>query len=55
MNSVQKCYHGCLLGPAPVPMFFAGDPRKAIEKSGESSRTTHGARAAMDAAGISQH
>ena len=34
---------------APVPLFFAGDPRKAIEKSGESSRTTHGARTAIDA------
>jgi ADP-ribosylglycohydrolase len=34
---------------APVPLFFAGDPRKTIEKSGESSRTTHGASAAIDA------
>ena len=32
-----------------MPLFFAGDPRKAIEKSGESSRTTHGASAAIDA------
>jgi ADP-ribosylglycohydrolase len=34
---------------APVPMFYAKDPREAIEKSGESSRTTHGAPAAIDA------
>jgi ADP-ribosyl-[dinitrogen reductase] hydrolase len=41
--------NGSLMRLAPVPLFFAGDPRKAIEKSGESSRTTHGARAAIDA------
>lgn len=34
---------------APVPMFYAGNPREAIEKSGESSKTTHGAAAAVDA------
>ena len=27
---------------APVPLFFASDPEKAIEMSGGSSRTTHG-------------
>ncbi len=41
--------NGSLMRLAPVPLFFAGDPRKAIEKSGESSRTTHGASAAIDA------
>ena len=41
--------NGSLMRLAPVPLFFAGDPRKAIEKSGESSRTTHGARPAIDA------
>lgn len=41
--------NGSLMRLAPVPLFFAGDPRKAIEKSGESSRTTHGACAAIDA------
>ncbi len=34
---------------APVPMFYAGNPREAIERSGESSKTTHGAPAAVDA------
>jgi ADP-ribosylglycohydrolase len=34
---------------APVPLFFASDPREAIEKSGESSRTTHGTATAVDA------
>jgi ADP-ribosylglycohydrolase len=34
---------------APVPLFFARAPEKAIEMSGESSRTTHGAAAYIDA------
>jgi ADP-ribosylglycohydrolase len=34
---------------APVPLFFAADPHDAIEYSGRSSRTTHGATAAIDA------
>ena len=34
---------------APVPLFYANIPRKAIRMSGESSRTTHGAKAAVDA------
>jgi ADP-ribosylglycohydrolase len=34
---------------APVPLFFARDPAQAIEKSGESSRTTHGAAVCVDA------
>jgi ADP-ribosylglycohydrolase len=41
--------NGSLMRLAPVPMFYAGNPREAIEKSGESSRTTHGATAAVDA------
>jgi ADP-ribosylglycohydrolase len=32
-----------------VPLFYAHDPRTAIEKSAESSRTTHGAQTAVDA------
>jgi ADP-ribosylglycohydrolase len=34
---------------APVPMFYAGDPVRAIEFAAESSRTTHGAATAVDA------
>ena len=34
---------------APVPMFFACNPISAIEQAAESSRTTHGAPAAVDA------
>jgi len=32
---------------APVPMFFYNEPEEAIEKSAESSRTTHGAPACL--------
>jgi ADP-ribosyl-[dinitrogen reductase] hydrolase len=35
--------NGCLMRLAPVPMFFHRDPALAIEMSGESARTTHGA------------
>lgn len=41
--------NGSLMRLAPVPMFFRFDPRSAIEKAGDSSRTTHGAPAAIDA------
>jgi len=41
--------NGSLMRLVPMPLFFAEDSRKAIEKSGEISRTTHGARAAIDA------
>ena len=41
--------NGSLMRLAPVPMRFAADPLAAIERSGESSRTTHGAQAAVDA------
>lgn len=34
---------------APVPLFFAQRLTEAIERSGESSRTTHGAQTAVDA------
>lgn len=34
---------------APVPALFAGNPEKAIERSGETSKTTHGAPTAVDA------
>ncbi|MEM7036644.1 MAG: ADP-ribosylglycohydrolase family protein [Bacteroidota bacterium] len=41
--------NGSLMRLAPVPMFYAKDPQEAIRMSGESSRTTHGATAAVDA------
>ena len=41
--------NGSLMRLAPVPLFFAGDPSQAIDMSGESSRTTHGAATCVDA------
>ncbi len=41
--------NGSIMRLAPVPLFFARNPSKAIEMSGESSRTTHGAATAVDA------
>jgi len=41
--------NGSLMRLAPVPLFHAADPGRASEMSGASSRTTHGARAAVDA------
>ena len=41
--------NGSLMRLAPVPMYFAGDAAEAIGRSADSSRTTHGAREAVDA------
>jgi len=41
--------NGSLMRLAPVPLFFAENPKEAIERSGESSHTTHGAQTAVDA------
>lgn len=41
--------NGSLMRLAPVPLFFARKPAEAIERSGDSSRTTHGARNCVDA------
>jgi ADP-ribosyl-[dinitrogen reductase] hydrolase len=41
--------NGSLMRLAPVPLFYARRHREAIERSGESSRTTHGAKTAIDA------
>ena len=41
--------NGSLMRLAPVPMYFAGDAVEAIDRSAESSRTTHGAEEAIDA------
>jgi ADP-ribosylglycohydrolase len=34
---------------APIPLFFAREPKQAVYYSRESSRTTHGTKAAVDA------
>lgn len=41
--------NGSIMRLAPVPLFYAKDPKEAIERSGLSSKTTHGAAAAVDA------
>ena len=41
--------NGSLMRLTPVPMYFSGDAAEAIERSGDSSRTTHGADEAVDA------
>ncbi len=54
----DRAGNGSLMRLAPVPLFYSqvplpesegADPVDAIERSGESSRTTHGARTAVDA------
>ncbi len=41
--------NGSLMRLAPVPLFYARDPRLAVARAAESSRTTHAAPAAVDA------
>jgi ADP-ribosyl-[dinitrogen reductase] hydrolase len=41
--------NGSLMRLAPVPLFYARDPKQAIQRAKESSRTTHAAPTAMDA------
>lgn len=41
--------NGSLMRLAPVPLFYVQNALEAIERSGESSRTTHGAETAIDA------
>lgn len=45
----QTAGNGSLMRLAPVALFYAGDPRQAVERAAESSRTTHGAAEAVDA------
>jgi ADP-ribosyl-[dinitrogen reductase] hydrolase len=41
--------NGSIMCLAPIPLFYASEPETAIEKSGESSKTTHGAPTCVDA------
>jgi len=41
--------NGSIMRLAPVPMFYGKDPLAAIERSAESSKTTHGTATAVDA------
>jgi ADP-ribosylglycohydrolase len=40
--------NGSIMRLAPVPLVYASDFHSAVEKSGESSRTTHGSQEAVD-------
>ncbi len=48
-EDVRSAGNGSIMRLAPVPLFYHRDPRRAIEASAESSRTTHGARTCVDA------
>ncbi len=41
--------NGSLMRLAPVVLFYAGDASRAVDRAGDSSRTTHGAPTAVDA------
>jgi ADP-ribosylglycohydrolase len=41
--------NGSIMRLAPVPLYYSQDPHQAILKSAQSSRTTHGTAAAVDA------
>lgn len=45
----QTAGNGCLMRLAPLPLAYARRPREAIEQAGDSTRTTHRARACVDA------
>jgi ADP-ribosyl-[dinitrogen reductase] hydrolase len=48
-SDLYSAGNGSLIRLAPVPLFYARIPQQAIEKSGESSQTTHGVQTAIDA------
>lgn len=48
-TNLEKAGNGSIMRLAPVPLFYACDPREAVERSAKSSRTTHGAATALDA------
>jgi ADP-ribosyl-[dinitrogen reductase] hydrolase len=48
-TDAQTAGNGSIMRLAPVPLFYAKNPLEVIEKSAESSRTTHGAATCVDA------
>ena len=48
-TDVRSAGNGSLMRLAPIPMFFAADPEKAVALCADSSRTTHGAKTCLDA------
>lgn len=49
LTDERSAGNGSLMRLCPVPMFYAADPVRAIELSGESSRTTHALPLVVDA------
>ena len=49
LKSEYSAANGSIMRLAPVPLFYAMSPVEAIEKSGESSKTTHGLKICIDA------
>ena len=49
LTSPDTAGNGSLMRLSPVPMALAADAERAIALAGDSSRTTHGTRAAVDA------
>lgn len=49
LTDERSAGNGSLMRLCPVPIFYAADPARAIELSGESSRTTHALPVAVDA------
>ena len=47
--SPRTAGNGSIMRLSPVPLFYCNEPLEAMVKSGESSRTTHGALQAVDA------
>ena len=41
--------NGSIMRLGPIPLFFAGNPRTAVDRAADSSRTTHGVLEAVDA------
>lgn len=48
-NDPRSAGNGSIMRLAPVPLAYAAQPRRAIDLSADSSRTTHATRAAVDA------
>lgn len=49
LTDERSCSNGSLMRLAPIPMLYHQDPLEAIEKSGDSSRTTHAHPKVIDA------
>ena len=49
LTDPSKAGNGSIMRLAPVPLFYARNPEEAVERSADSSRTTHGAPNCVDA------